>query len=386
MAGTTKTTDPGDLTPHPYNARLYRQRTPSRRFIEDVAEKMEEPLVINDQGEIIDGVRRWLAVSELGWDKIEVIERSYPSVETEKKAILRHNDDRDETFSQKIRVAMEYEKLVAPLLEKRMKAGKSLDEQEADPLLKSDEGATAIELAGDRVGWGKDKYWQAKTVWDAKESGDNYARKLVARLDDGEISVNKAYEELNENRGKAGREEIPDDQRGILLSEGVPVEKIEANINNPEQAALVLHSTEFKRLLKQVRLPRELGGSNNKFVRLEMTKEGLNIETVAEIESDTEPEELRGKYVIPPNFFDQFNATNTPVSISLLVNDLLSYLDLWRKAHIRVQFHGEPDNRMASSLYITPEVGPIIYLQSPTKWTDDHSELPNWIPENQAAP
>jgi len=230
---------------------------------------MEEPLVINEDGEIIDGVRRWLAVLELNWDSIEFIEKSYSSVEAEQEAILRYNDDRDETFSQKMRVALEYEKVIAPRLEKRMKAGKSLDEQEDDPILNSDEGATTLEIASDRVDWGKSKYRQAKAIWEAKESGDKQAIELVAELDDkdGDISVNGAYEKLEES-GEGGT--IPE-TRGKAAPKEVAKEKI--NIEEPVRAAFPTIVYRFKQLLNRVRPVRGRASENEADLRLEIHDE-----------------------------------------------------------------------------------------------------------------
>lgn len=216
-----ETRDPTTLTPHPYNAKLYRQTTPSERFIQDIAVKMEEKPIINEDDEIIDGVRRWLASLELGWDSIDVIERSYPSFEAEKAAILRHNDDRNETFSQKVRVALRYKEEVAPVLEKRMKAGKSANEIEEHPLLESNEGDTANELAADLVGWGGTKLWQAEKIWEARHDSNDaiaeLARELVQSLDDPEdkTSVNRAKEKLDQERE---RQEFEDPVRWSELN------------------------------------------------------------------------------------------------------------------------------------------------------------------------
>lgn len=382
-----ETRDPETLYPHPYNARLYRQRTPNQRFIEDVDEKMEDPLVINEDGEIIDGVRRWLAVLALDKDSVEVDERSYASYEEEKEAILRHNDDRDETFSQKMRVALQYEELVVPILEKRMKAGTSLDQQDDDPMLKSDEGATALELAGDRVDWGKDKYRHAKAIWEAKESGDKSAAKLVRQLDDDDISVNKAYQELTEDQGKGGQGEVPDEQRGITLSKGVPVDKIEADIEDPEQASFVLNGKKFNSLLGQIRISGSIQKIDDQFIHLNVSEDGLRMKAVSEVESVDKTEELRFENLVPPSYFYQYTRTQESIGISLLIDDLLSYLGiLGLPRDLRFQFHGEPDNQLASALFITDGYTQI-FLHSPSKWMDAQlDDPPEWIPEASGSP
>lgn len=371
--------DPSCLKPHPYSVRLYRQRTPKNRFIEDIAENLERPLIINENDELIDGVRRWLAISQLDWDRVDVVQRSFASIEEEKQAILRHNDDRDETFTQKIRVALEYEELVAPILERRMKAGKPIGEQEDDPLLESNEGLTALELAADRVGWGQTKFWQAKTIWKEKESGHRRAEKLVKQLVADELTVNAAYESLNKEKSESDTE-VPNEQRGTLLAEGVPVDLIEADIKNPEQASFVVSSNNLRRMLLQIKLPSAFNTEDWQFIHLEASGDGLSLNTVVEMDSIGKTQEIRARYVFPPRSFSQLTSQTESIGISLLIGDLLSYLDILNGERIRVQFHGESGKDLGSALYLTNGDIPLC-LKSVRRWSQDSLECPGWIPE-----
>lgn len=353
-----ETRDPEDLTPHPYSARLYRQRVPSRRFIEDIAEQMEEPLVINEDGEIIDGVRRWLAALELGMDSVEVLEEPNRSSEEEQAAILRHNDDRDETFSQKMRVALEYEEMIAPRLEKRMKAGKSLDEQEDDPLLKSKEGenATANELAADRVGWGQTKYWQAKAIWDAKESGDETARKLVSRLDDpdpdpdDEISVNEAYESLHET------DETPRDEdyisRGLTDQDDYAEEKTEAY--GPVQASFVTNKVKLRRLFEKSTPFRDLNEKPE-------SEEGEELDLYLEVQEEevrTMTSEqihvIQSRHSFSDDYFEEITLkSDAPIGI-VLDGDLMAHkTEILQGRKIRVELRGSGDSSLADGIVST---------------------------------
>ena len=161
--------DPDKLDPHPYNVWIYKQEereeaTP--RFTADIQEGgIEQPLVVNEDNEIIDGVRRWMAAKELELPQVPVEKRSYDTLEDEKLAILRHNDDRNETELQKVREGLMYENLVAPKMENRIEAGDVIDDD--DPLLDLTEGdnATTREIVADRVGWSGTTYYKARYLW-----------------------------------------------------------------------------------------------------------------------------------------------------------------------------------------------------------------------------
>lgn len=340
---------PRSLAPHPYSVRLYRQRVPSQRFIEDIAEQMEEPLVVNENDEIIDGVRRWLAALELGKVSIEAVEKSYPSVEAEKKAILRHNDDRDETFSQRIRVALEYDRLVSPVLEERMKTGKSLEEQEKDPLLKSKEGETALELAADRVGWGQTKYWQAKTVWKAKESGDNYAMKLVTRLDAGDISVNKAYEELNDREDETLQDEDYI-RRGLSKEDDFAEEKMQTY--GPVQASFQTDSRQFKLLLSKSSPLRKM--ERQKEDRKEFPDLYLEVsENEVRTHTSEQLHTVRSQHVFSDHYFEDVSLeSDTSIGILIpsgLVDGMLGMVN----DEIRIELRGSEDSSLAEGFVMT---------------------------------
>lgn len=199
-----------DLEPHPFNRDLFRQEKPSSRFIQSVDEELENPIIINHDGEILDGVRRWKAAKELGWQTIQVDKRDYESSEGEKLAILRHNDDREETYSQKMRVALQYEDLVAPIMEKRIHKSNQVelaDLSEDSPQLELAEadGKTTREIVGDRIGWSGSKYYHAKRIWEVAKGEDDVSQEitdlgeeLVKSLDKDDESVYGAWKTINE--------------------------------------------------------------------------------------------------------------------------------------------------------------------------------------------
>lgn len=207
-----------ELRKHPISKEIYDQTTDdiSDRFIQDIeANGVEEPIIINEDDRILDGIRRWMAAKRVDdIDSIECIVRSY---EDEEKAILRLNDDRAETFRQKMEVATRYKEKAEDALRERMELGKSLDEldPEEDPAQEFAEGenATAMELAADRVGWSDETFRKALKIWTRAEEGaggpndeGNVPYQLVEDINIGNLSITAAHQEFMDwLRGKAGR-------------------------------------------------------------------------------------------------------------------------------------------------------------------------------------
>lgn len=192
-----------DLEPYDFSTEMYRQETPNQRFIESIAENSLDKRIIaceTDDGiEIIDGVRRWLAARELDFETVPVDIREYEDEAEKKEAVLRHNDDRNETFYQKMRVALAHEETVAPRLKERMERGESLDEMDDDPAQNFGDGenVTSRGLAADRVGWSRETLRKAEKVWTlAHDEGIQWAEEAIEAINEGERSVHSAYEEF----------------------------------------------------------------------------------------------------------------------------------------------------------------------------------------------
>lgn len=213
----TEMIDIDKLEPHPYSEQLFEQQTPSQRFIEDISEKLENPIIIDDQNQIIDGIRRWKAAQELGWDEIEARKTQYSSPEQKKLAILRHDDNREANPAQKIRIGYEYEQQISPLLENRVNAGKSLKEMNLDLDLPAaevpdDENVTAREIAAKRIDWSASKYYQGKRIYTTakgfREVTDDVKQKateLMGALSEDRVTVHRAWKELNKQQKRQER-------------------------------------------------------------------------------------------------------------------------------------------------------------------------------------
>ena len=198
----------------------------SERFIRNLDENgLEQPIIVDEDGSIVDGKRRWRAAMMLGYEYIEVTRRSYQSEEELRCSILAVHDTLNEPFIYKARAAKEYIELVAPALEERMKAGKPLDELDEDPLMDvmeevehpnmiSYEGQSVsrYELAGEYVGWGPQKTKQALDILEEVDNGNEDAKKQIERMaaDDVRESVNSAHAKLFPNTRGSAEDEQPD--------------------------------------------------------------------------------------------------------------------------------------------------------------------------------
>lgn len=207
------------------------------RFIERSGGDIDDPPVVNQDNQILRGVRQWRAASMLGWDSIEVVKREYDGREEEQLAILNLHDRPDETIEQKVRRAMKYEEVVNDLLEDRMKAGKPLDEMENDPatdhpILELNEGERGRAIAEAAqyldLDYKETTYWKLKTIVEASD-GDgevaDIAEGLLNQLEGDEIKPSKAMNRLDAfkeqlDNGEEGEEEEADDSEPVMHPTG----------------------------------------------------------------------------------------------------------------------------------------------------------------------
>lgn len=218
-----------DLEPSEPNLDIRPAVEPNERFIRGIErDGLEHAIIVDQNGTIVDGKRRWRAAKMLGYEFIEVDRRSYKSEKDMRISIFAVHDTLNEPFVYKAKAAREYMELVAPPLAKRIQKGKSLDQLEEDPLakvldatgdpnMKSYEGqsATKLELAGDYVGWGPQKVDQAVEILEEAERGNDRAKNLIDRIDSPDVpeTVNSAHQKLfpeTETTSQDDRGEDPD--------------------------------------------------------------------------------------------------------------------------------------------------------------------------------
>jgi len=221
--GEISTRDPITLKPHPLSARLYGvidpleisgwqvdrpargsviQRTDTTDLLESIdRDGIRDPLVVNEDGIIISGCRRWKAALQVGLTSVPVEVRSFKNEVEEKQAILDYNLHREKTFSQKMREAELLEEIVGRRAKQKMLAGRR--DPRRDPTLIFGEGYSAKRhsretdaILGAHVRMGKDTLRKGKRIWNKAKQGDWKAAELIGALNEGATSVNAAYTTL----------------------------------------------------------------------------------------------------------------------------------------------------------------------------------------------
>jgi len=183
------------LKPHPVNRKLYGVETISQDFIDSIKEKgILEPLVIKRDGTIISGHRRWLTAKALNMESVPVRVLEFENELDEREAIITFNKQREKTFSQKMAEAEELEAIERERARRRQAHGQTAPGKNASGNISvSDKGETRDKVAA-AVGLGSGRtYDKATKVWEAAKKGDETAKKVIAELDEGKITINAAY-------------------------------------------------------------------------------------------------------------------------------------------------------------------------------------------------
>jgi ParB-like chromosome segregation protein Spo0J len=208
---------PITLKPHPVSARLYlpiedwdiegRQPITPDETCNLVMQKMETddlkesiiqngilvPLVINSDGSIISGSRRWKVAMELGLARVPVEVRAFSDDCDEEQAIIDYNLSRVKTFSQKMKEA----ELIKEIAAKRAKIRKMSGRRDLTAI--SGEGPQrrhdreTATIVGSHISMGNDKFRKAEYVYNKAKDGNRKALEMIAALDKGETTVNAAH-------------------------------------------------------------------------------------------------------------------------------------------------------------------------------------------------
>jgi len=211
-AGVISSRDPITLKAHPISAALYGEilnphaeipRWRADRSLpldtSDLLKSIDRdgilvPLVINEDGIIISGCRRWKAALQLGLTSVPVEVRSFKNEVEEKQAILDYNQYREKSFSQKMRETELLKEIVGRRAKRRMLTGRR------DPTLIFGEGyrhnRETAAIVGARIRMGKDTLRKAEQIWSKAKEGDWKAADFIGALDKGATSVHAAYTTL----------------------------------------------------------------------------------------------------------------------------------------------------------------------------------------------
>lgn len=185
--------DPEELSRHPLNQDVYGDLTLEPDFIDSIEQHgILEPILIKSDGTIISGHRRYTAASEVGLDEVPVREVSFDSDLAEREAVIHHNKQRTKTFSQKMREAMELEKIERERAKERQ--GERTDIKQT--FASSEFGQTRDKVASE-LDMSGETYRKAKRVWEAaKEDGIERMENEVEKIENGAQSIDGAYKTL----------------------------------------------------------------------------------------------------------------------------------------------------------------------------------------------
>ena len=193
-----ETRDPQDLTAHPKNDEIYADSAEDW-FINNVEENgVLEPVVVTENsyfenGEvIISGHRRVDAAIKAGLDEVPVRFEEYETAAAELATLVDYNQQREKTYSQKMREALTLESVERTRAKGRQGTRTDLDQNFG----KGDWGSTPEKVAK-KVGFGNpETYRQARKVWTYYEEGYDWAEDLVKSLNEGDESIYGAFTEV----------------------------------------------------------------------------------------------------------------------------------------------------------------------------------------------
>ena len=186
--------NPKDLKTHPVSLAIYGDEPVDSQLQESIAARgVLVPLTIKADGTIISGHRRRKAAIACNLQAVPVVVVSFANELDERLAIIDHNRQRQKTVSQRMREAEELEAIERERAKKRMLAGKKADPTAT--LREGQKGETG-DKAAEAVGMKPRTYAKAKAVYEAAKAGNAKAVEMLAKVDSGDASINKAYKDI----------------------------------------------------------------------------------------------------------------------------------------------------------------------------------------------
>ena len=166
--------------------------------IQELAEDIKtngliNPPVVTPDYELIAGERRLRALKELGYNQIEVRIMTVNDALHQLKLEISENENRkDFSFNEKMTWAKMLEIEYGKIAKENQLSGLKNQESSFDKFLENDKINTNKQVA-EEVGFGnKETYRQAKYI------SENADEETIKKLDDGQLSINKAYTQLKE--------------------------------------------------------------------------------------------------------------------------------------------------------------------------------------------
>lgn len=183
---------PDELKRHEEHKQIYGEITISDWLVEDIAENgIRDRLIILPDNTVISGWRLRQHSLKAGVDEIQITVKEYEYEWQEREAIVANNQQRNKTFSQRMREAEVLEEVEKRRATQRQGTRTDLAPDSAE----GDWGETA-EKVGRSVGiGGSTKYRNAKAIWKAAhEDDESVMQREINAIDSGDQSVGGAYE------------------------------------------------------------------------------------------------------------------------------------------------------------------------------------------------
>jgi len=176
--------NPGELKPHPLNRELYEDRE-DPDFVDSIRNLgVREPLIINSNRVILGGHRRWRAALTLELSKVPCVVQDF---DNEQVALVELNRQRVKTPRERYREAQVLRRELEPKARKQQGARTDL----LSNLTRSPTKSTHVrdEIAG-RLAVSSGQLYKIEYVY----QNESLAPEVVRRLDEGSLTVHKAYE------------------------------------------------------------------------------------------------------------------------------------------------------------------------------------------------
>lgn len=158
------------------------------------------PPVVTPDYELIAGERRLRALKKLDYKQIEVRVMSVEDYEHQLKIEISENEERKEfTYSEKMDYAKQLERIEAKKAKERQLKGTNL--MDPGPQGKG----TTRDIVGEAVGFGSGRtYGRAKYIY------ENADEETIKKVDTGEKSIRKTYDELRPKKKEEPKKESQD--------------------------------------------------------------------------------------------------------------------------------------------------------------------------------
>lgn len=171
--------------------------------IEELAQDIQEnglinPPVVTPDNVLIAGERRVRAMKSLGYKQAEVRIMTVRDAEHQLKLEINENENRKEfTFSERIDWAKRLERIEREKARERQGTLNNIETVSLMETLPEAKGTTR-DIVAEQSGFGS-----GKTFEKAKFISENATPELIADLDEGKLSINKAYQQLKQQLSDA---------------------------------------------------------------------------------------------------------------------------------------------------------------------------------------